>query len=126
MMRILSSSILIGLIIFFAMIKAETNSYKGPVATDAKMITSISGLNGAKDDQRFEIDGYIVNQIDSEYFTISDSKDTMKVEIDDDAWPLNSQEIDEKVKVRLKGEVDKDFFSANEIEVDFIEVVSNS
>ena len=78
-------------------------------------------IRSATDDARVELEGYIIKKVGKEKYLFSDGKNEIRVEIDAQAFPATR--IDEKVKVRIRGEVEKDFLLSPEIDVDLITVL---
>ncbi|MNR14339.1 hypothetical protein D3C85_1308110 [compost metagenome] len=95
------------------------SNYTGPGAT-AQISTVASALEAA-DDAQVVLQGQIVKRIKGDIYEFKDATGTMKVEIDDEDWP--PQAIDDKAKVKLTGEVDRDLMG-REVDVEFVERVN--
>lgn len=96
-----------------------SGGYTGP---NSERITTVAQAKNAHDDAHVILEGFITKRLqNNEYYEFKDTTGTITVEIDNDDWP--AQSIDDKTKVRLFGEVDKDMFNT-EIDVDYLEVIN--
>lgn len=94
--------------------------YAGPGTTP--VYTSIAEvLRSAPDDAVVDLQGMLIKQVGKEKYILSDGKDQIRVEIDAKDFP--TVRIDERTKVRIRGEVEKDFLESPEIDVDHLSVV---
>lgn len=93
--------------------------YTGPGATSP--VGNVSAALEAADDTRVVLEGQIVKRLQDERYEFKDATGTIQVEIDDEDWP--NQTVSETAKVRLTGEVDKDF-NGREIDVDRVELIN--
>lgn len=93
--------------------------YTGPGARP--LVRSVAAVAAASDDVAVEIDGHIIKQLTSGKFLFSDGKDQVRVEIDENVLPKTA--INERTKVRIRGEVEKDFLESPEIDVISIEII---
>lgn len=93
--------------------------YNGPGATP--QVTSVSAALEAADDAHVLLEGQIVKRLQDELYEFKDATGNIQVEIDDEDWP--NQTVSETAKVRLTGEVDKDF-NGREIDVDRVELIN--
>ena len=67
------------------------------------------------------LEGYIIRRINNDdLYEFKDSTGTITVDIDNNKWP---GQINDKTKVRLYGEVDRDFMNV-EIDVDRVDIVT--
>ena len=94
--------------------------YTGPGAQAP--IQSVAAALSAKDDSPVDISGHIVKQLTTEKYIFSDGKDQIRVEIDSDIFL--SPAINEKTRVRIRGEVEKDFMESPEIDVKAVDVLN--
>jgi len=95
--------------------------YSGPGASP--VFTNVTDvIASAKDDSLVELDGYIIKQLTKDKFLFSDGKAQIRVEIDQEIFPR--QAINERTRVRIRGEVEKDFLESPEIDVSSVEVVN--
>lgn len=84
--------------------------------------TSISEiLRSAPDDARADVEGYIIKKVGKEKYLFSDGQDQIRIEIEAEDFP--NVKIDEKARVRIRGEVEKDFLESPEIDVDRVDVL---
>ena len=93
--------------------------YTGPGATP--QVTTVAAALEAADDTHVVLEGQIVKRLQDELYEFKDATGTIQVEIDDEDWP--GQQVSETAKVRLTGEVDKDF-NSREIDVDRVELIN--
>ena len=98
---------------------ALATSYTGPGAVT--QVTSVAAALKAADDTPVLLQGQIVKRLQDELYEFKDATGTIQVEIDDEDWP--GQKVSETAKVRLTGEVDKDF-NSREIDVDHVELIN--
>ncbi len=94
-------------------------AYKGPSAREHANNTVREALN-AKDDQEMALEGFIVNHLRKDKYTFRDKTGSIVIEIDKE--DLYNIDIDDKTRVRIIGEVDKDF-SETTFDVDFIRII---
>ena len=98
---------------------ATQAQYVGPSAQ--KSLESVSEiLKNPIDGQRVVLRGYLVKQVGVEKYLFSDNTGEIRVEID--AEGFRGLTVDEKTRVELIGEVEKDFLHSPEIDVDVISV----
>lgn len=72
-------------------------------------------LKRGRDDQRVTLTGNVVKKVGWEKYLFRDASGEIRIEIDDEAMP--TQTFDEKTKVEITGEVEKDFMRSVEIDV---------
>lgn len=95
--------------------------YTGPsVASMPRNVADI--LRNPIDDQDVVLRGHITRQIGKEKYMFSDGSGEIRVEIDAKKFP--PQPINERTLVEIRGEVEKDFMQAPEIDVDAIFVIN--
>ena len=90
--------------------------YVGP--SNVKLTTVAEVLKSGTDDQHVALRGNLLRKVGSEKYEFSDGTGTIRVEIDKKIFPQGP--IDDKVKVEIQGEVEKEFMSSPEIDVDSI------
>lgn len=101
--------------------------YQGPgskpskAAPQAPMNTVADVLKNGKDDQMVTLVGNVMKQVGREKFLFRDASGEIRIEIDDDAMP--TQPFDDKVKVEITGEVEKDFLRSVEIDVKSVKLL---
>jgi len=79
--------------------------YSGPGAQAP--VQSVAAVAAAKDDAVVDMTGFIVRQLTADKYLFSDGKQQIRVEIDSAVFPR--QPISEKTRVRIHGELEKDF-----------------
>lgn len=89
--------------------KPSTAAPQGPMNTVADV------LKHGRDDQRVTLVGNVVKQVGREKFLFRDASGGIRIEIDDEVMP--TQPFDDKTKVEIAGEVEKDFLRSVEIDV---------
>lgn len=72
------------------------------------------------DDARITLQGTLVRQVGKEKYLFSDGTGEIRVEIDAEDFP--AARVDATTRVRLEGEVEKDFLQSPEIDVKRISV----
>ena len=101
-----------------------TSSYagfEGPGAT--LMVVSVSSINELDDDDEVILEGYIVKKVQKERYLFKDKTGEVKVEIDDKL--LRNLTVTPETLLRIKGEVDSDWFTI-EVDVDNVEIVERA
>ena len=73
------------------------------------------------DDQAVVLRGFLLRKVGNEKYIFSDGTAEIRVDIDTKLFPL--EKIDDKVKVELRGEVEKAFMETPEIDVDALLIV---
>lgn len=98
---------------------SAAGGYSGP---NAGNITTVSAAQSAPDDAPVVLEGQVIQKVKGDTYEFRDSTGSIHVEIDHDKWPAGVA-VNEKTRVRLHGEVDKELTS-REIDVDRVEVVN--
>ena len=94
--------------------------YTGP--SSAPAYASVAEiLKNPVDDATVELTGYIVRKVGSDKYIFSDGQSQIRVEIDRKVFPTSP--INDKTRVRIRGEVEKEFLESPEVDVDVIEVL---
>lgn len=75
--------------------------------------TTVEKAKGLRDDSWVVLDGNIVRKVGKELYEFRDASGSVNVDIDDDVW--GGLTVTPKDKVRIEGEVDKDW---NSVEID--------
>ncbi|MEJ1164073.1 NirD/YgiW/YdeI family stress tolerance protein [Variovorax sp. CCNWLW186] len=88
--------------------------YAGPSTVQRMTVKQL--LDTGKDDQHATLRGFIVSHDGGEHYTFADDTGRMKVEIDAKHFPPGVK-IDDKVRVEISGEFDKDLVG-NKAELD--------
>lgn len=100
--------------------------YAGPDSrrgANAAPVRSVAAALQAADDTPVELEGRLIRQVGKEKYIFSDGQADIRVDIDDEDFPTGSGRIDEHTRVRLHGEVEKDFLESPEIDVDRVTVL---
>jgi uncharacterized protein (TIGR00156 family) len=97
-----------------APLTAAWAQYSGPSSVQAMTVKQL--LDTGKDDQHATLRGFIVSHDGGEHYTFADDSGRMKVEIDAKHFPPGVK-IDDKVRVEISGEFDKDMVG-NKAELD--------
>ena len=96
-------------------------SSAAPAAASSPLTTISAVLKDGKDDQKVTLTGTLKEKVGNEKYTFTDGKDEIRVEIDSEDFP--TQKVDEKVKIEITGEVEKDYFQSPEIDVDTVKII---
>ncbi|MEX9214824.1 YgiW/YdeI family stress tolerance OB fold protein [Providencia rettgeri] len=86
---------------------------RGGFVATAQAVTTVVQAKELPDDAWVSLEGNIVKQIGKELYEFRDSTGSIAVDIDDKRW--RGQVVKPDTKVRLDGEVDKDWM---ELEID--------
>lgn len=93
--------------------------YEGPGAR--AVVGSVAEAASARDDTPVELEGYLVKQLTSDKFLFSDGKTQIRVEIDQEIFP--KVVVNDKTRLKIYGEVEKDFMESPEIDVSRVEIL---
>lgn len=114
------STLVSALVLALALPFAASAQYTGPSAVPAMTVKQL--LDTGKDDQHATLRGFIVSHDGGEHYTFADDSGRMKVEIDAKHFPAGVK-IDDKVRVEVSGEFDKDLVGKAELDVKRLSVV---
>ncbi|WP_312585380.1 YgiW/YdeI family stress tolerance OB fold protein [Atlantibacter sp.] len=89
------------------------NSQKGGFVGPDTATTTVEQAKSLRDDAWVVLEGNIVRKVGKELYEFRDSTGTINVDIDDDHW--GGVSVTPNDKVRIEGEVDKDW---NSVEID--------
>lgn len=92
--------------------------FVGPGATSG--LTTVKAVGSMSDDDKVTLEGYIIKEIRSEHYTFKDA--TGEIEIEIDHKDFRGVKVTPETKVRIVGEVDKEW-SSTTIDADYIEIV---
>ena len=96
--------------------------YVGPSDTPAyKSVAEV--LKTPVDDAPVTLEGYLIKKVGSDKYIFSDGVSQIRVEIDRRYFPVTP--ITETTKIRIRGEVEKEFLETPEIDVNYLEIISN-
>ncbi|MCS3403164.1 MULTISPECIES: YgiW/YdeI family stress tolerance OB fold protein [Pantoea] len=87
----------------------SSGGFKGPTPG----LTTVAQAKTLRDDAWVVLVGHIIKQVGHELYEFKDSSGRVRVEIDDKHWM--GQTVSPDTKVRIDGEVDKDW---NNVEID--------
>ena len=119
--KIIQMSIALAATSLLAFASGASAQYAGPSSkAGPRSVAEI--LKNPVDDQSVVLSGYILRQVGNEKYIFSDGTAEIRVDIDAKLFP--AQKIDDKVKVELRGEVEKEFMETPEIDVDVLTVLS--
>jgi len=99
---------------------AAAAQYVGPSAVRPTTVAEI--LNSGRDDQQVVLQGTLQKKVGHEKYEFSDGTGVIRVEIDDKIFPREA--IDDTTRVEIQGEVEKEFMTSPEIDVDVIRRVA--
>ena len=86
------------------------------------VLTTVREVIGhGREDQRVELEGYVVRRLRHEHYVFRDRTGEVVAEIDDDLF--RGHRVDERTRVRVWGEVDARHGRQNEIEVKGLQVL---
>ena len=92
--------------------------YTGP---GAQPVTTVAAANEAADDTPVQLQGFVTKKINNDdKYEFKDDTGTITVEIDNEDLPATP--FNDKTKVKLTGEVEKNLMS-REVDVDVLEIV---
>lgn len=94
--------------------------YVGPSTTPG-YATVADILKNPVDEHAVVLEGHLVKKVGKKKYLFSDGSAEIRVEIDAKLFP--AAPINEKTKVRIRGEVEKDFMQSPEIDVDLLTVL---
>lgn len=97
---------------------ALASSYTGP---GAQPVTTVAAANEAADDTPVQLQGFVTKKINNDdKYEFKDDTGTITVEIDNEDLPATP--FNDKTRVKLTGEVEKNLMS-REVDVDVVETV---
>ncbi len=103
------------------MVLSAHAQYQGPGSRAAKSAQQVPMASVAdvkkhgRDDQRVTLTGHVAKKVGWEKYLFRDASGEIRIEIDDDVMP--TEPFDDKTKVEIFGEVEKDFLRSVEIDV---------
>ena len=108
--------------LFFSIILAFTLLVTTSVAQDKSSLelSTVVEDSEMEDDTKVMLEGFILSQSGDEEYIFGDDTGEISVEIDDDSW--RGQNPNEKIKVRIMGELEKDGTS-EVIDVEILEII---
>lgn len=100
----------------FALSSSAFAQYAGP-STILTYTKVADVLSKAVDDSPVVLEGFLVKKVASEKYLFKDSTGEIRVDIDSKYFPNTL--VDEKTKVKIRGEFEKDFLVSPEIDVEY-------
>ncbi|WP_272575317.1 YgiW/YdeI family stress tolerance OB fold protein [Providencia sp. PROV273] len=94
---------------------------KGGFVATAQAVTTVVQAKELPDDAWVSLEGHIVKQIGKELYEFKDSTGSIAVDIDDRRW--RGQVVTPETKVRLDGEIDKEWTSL-EVDVKRVTIIN--
>lgn len=73
-------------------------------------------LENPIDDMPVVLDGFIIKKVGKEKYIFTDGTGEIRIDLDNKYLP--GQTFDDKTKVRIRGEVEKDFLQSPEIDIE--------
>jgi len=95
-----------------------TADFVGPGSTSST--TTVKSVDDMNDDDKVILEGYIIKEIRSEHYTFKDSTGEIEIELDNEDF--RGVKVTPKTKVKIQGEIDKDWTSTT-IDVNHVELV---
>ena len=80
---------------------------KGGFSGENATLVAVKEVKNLKDDQWVTLEGHVDKRIGDEKYIFSDATGNITVKIDDKRW--QGQNVSPKDKVRIEGEIDKDW-----------------
>jgi uncharacterized protein (TIGR00156 family) len=113
---------ILGTSVLFAATAAA--QYVGPSTKNAaapvyKSIADV--LADPVDDAPVTLEGFLIKEVGKEKYILSDGKSEVRVDIDRKHFPTTP--VDDKTRIQIRGEVEKDFMQSPEIDVDRVTVI---
>jgi uncharacterized protein (TIGR00156 family) len=109
---------LLRLLLLLSFSTGVSAEFVGPGASSGT--TTVKSIDGMKDDAKVTLEGYIVKEIKPEHYTFKDATGEIEIEIDHEDF--RGIKVTPETKIRIMGEVDKDWNSTT-IDVDKVELV---
>lgn len=99
---------------------AALAQYTGPSATPTYQSVA-EVLKNPVDDAQVALAGHLLRKVSNDKYIFSDGTGEIRVDIDHKRFPATP--INEKTRIQIRGEVEKDFLESAEIDVDSLTVV---
>ncbi|MBF0220324.1 MAG: NirD/YgiW/YdeI family stress tolerance protein [Gammaproteobacteria bacterium] len=93
--------------------------YVGP-ATQKEPMTVADVLKNPVDDQDVVLRGHLIKKVGNEKYLFSDGSGEIRVEIESEDFPV--QKIDDKTPIEIHGEIENNFLTSPEIDVEMISI----
>ena len=95
--------------------------YVGPSAAVPTYRSVADVLKNPVEDAPVALEGYLTKKVAKEKYMFSDGKNEIKVEIDNEDFPTTP--VNEKTRVQIRGEVDREIVRNPEIDVKHVLIV---
>lgn len=106
----------------FSLATEAMAQYVGPsINPSYKSVSDV--LKNPVDDVEVELEGTLSRRIGKNKYMFSDGTAEIRVEIDSKHFPVSTR-ISEKTRVRLQGDIEKDFLESPEIDVKQVTVIN--
>jgi len=92
--------------------------FSGPGSTTN--VATVKSIEKMNDDEKIILEGYMIKQVKSEHYLFKDKSGEIEIEVDDEDF--RGVKVTPEIKIRIIGEVDKDW-SSTTIDVDHMELV---
>ncbi|MFH0344539.1 MAG: YgiW/YdeI family stress tolerance OB fold protein [Chromatiales bacterium] len=117
--KIMRSSVIFATAIAASFPTALQAQNAGP-STQKAPLSVADILKSPIDDQEVVLHGVLVKKVGKEKYIFSDGTGEIRVEIEAEDFP--TQKVDDKARVEIRGEVEKDFLETPEIDVEAITI----
>lgn len=101
-------------------VSAASAQYVGPSNTPSYASVA-EVLKNPVDDAPVVLVGYLVKQVGNEKYLFSDGKSEIRADIDHKLFP--AAPVNERTRVQIRGEIEKDFLQSPEIDVEHLQIV---
>lgn len=118
-MVLTKKTIVLASLLYWVMIPDLAAQFIGPQHLVIKDLNTV--LENPKDDQQVLLQGYLIKKVGSDKYIFSNGQQEIRVEIDDFVFP--KQPFDDKQRIQIMGEVEKDFLQSPEIDVDHLQII---
>lgn len=103
---------------------ALSQNAAGQFVSDATSIQTVAAAKKMKDNSWVTLEGNIVKQLREEQYLFRDSSGEIEIEIDKDKW--KGRKVTPDLKIRISGEVEKEWFRSAEVDVKHIELLDSN
>ncbi|MBL0686910.1 MAG: NirD/YgiW/YdeI family stress tolerance protein [Sulfurospirillum sp.] len=111
---------IISLLFFIVLFStAALAGFSGKGSTGS-MITTVEDIKTMRDDSKVVLVGHLVKQLSYEYYMFKDATGQIEIEIDEDIF--TGRDITSSNKIKIFGEVDKDWNRIT-IDVDYFDIL---
>ena len=111
-------------LLVFGLLLGFSQEAASQFVSDSSSVQTVAAVKEMKDNSWFTLEGHIVEQVRKERYVFRDQSGEIEVEIDDEKW--KGRKVDPGTRIRISGEVEKDFLSSMEVEVKRIELAGDN